>query len=247
MADFNVYVIHSAKPLSNLQEHLEKCGGYTCARIIYKSNRHVNSGGDKEETKKTIVFCSRHTINQLQMAYPQYQNHVNDYNWDSFPVPNEENGETWNLHVSGLPNDFTVADAEKQVVNSLKCLISPKNSDGTVNYTVEFPPRLRETGEISGYGSICFEKHVDRITIKLCKLLLHNTPLSFKKDSTHRRMMTCVWHKTPKLIQDVQPRRILKNPRGFENARRARPAVQQVDVSNLTSDAIPETATSIIS
>src|SRR5665648_143744 len=236
MADFNVYVIHSAKPLANLKQHLEQCGGYTCARIIYKSNRNATAGTDKEETKKTIVFCPRQTIVQLEMAYPQYQSHVSDYNWESFPVPNDENAETWDLHVSGVPNDFTVSDAEKQVIDTLKCIISPLNDDKTRNYTVEFPPRLRETGEICGYGAISFEKHVHHDTVKLCKLLLHNTPLSFKRNRTERRMMTCVWHKLPKATSEQPVRQIMKSTRGFENARRARPAVQQVDVSSLGAE-----------
>ena len=239
MSNFDVYVIHSNKPLDDLKALLDSCGGYTYAGIIYKSLRRINPGHgtvtEKEETRKTIVFCPTSTIQRLEMAYPQYKGRVADYNWESFPVPHTEQGETWDLHVSGVPKDYTVKDAESFVSKALSCILPERSSAGVKNYLVEFATRLRETGEIYGFGHIIFDSSVDRKTVKLCKLILHNTPIPFKTrvpGSAEKRMVTCVWHRPPQPISgEIQVRKILSRPEGM---RRARPAViQQVDVSEL--------------
>lgn len=241
MNNFDVYVIHSNKPLDDLKSLLDSCGGYTYAGIIYKSLRRANLGRgtvtEKEETRKTIVFCPQSTIQRLEMTHPQYKGRVSDYNWETFPTPNTEQGETWDLHVSGVPKDYTVKDAESFVTKALGCLLPERSPDGHRNYVVEFATRLRETGEIYGFGHIIFDNSLDRQTIKLCKLILHNTPISFKTrlpGSAERRMVTCVWHRPPlPMAQGETPiKKIMPRPR--EGVRRARPAIiQQVDVSGL--------------
>ena len=244
MSSFDVYVIHSAKPLGELKGLLDSCGGYVYAGIIYKSLRRQTPGRlpvtEKEETRKTIVFCPQATIQQLELAYPAYKGKIADYNWESFPVPNFEQGETLDLHISGVPKDYTVKDAEDFVKKELQCILPERNCDGCRNYVIEFATRLRETGEIYGFGHIIFDSEVDQKTIKLCKLILHNTPVSFKargSGSAEKRMVTCVWHRPPQPLAPGEPvvRRIMSRPRpGFEGMRRARPAtIQQVDVSEL--------------
>ncbi len=240
MSNFDVHVIHSAKPLDELKGLLEECGGYVYAGIIYKSLRRPNPGRgtvtEKEETRKTIVFCPTATVKQLEISYPQYKGRIADYNWGSFPVPNFEQGETWDLHISGVPNDYTAKDAESFVVKSLNCILPERSETGTRNFVVEFATRLRETGEIYGFGHIVFDGSLDRRVVKLCKLILHNTPLSCKtrvQNSPDKRMVTCVWHRPPqpeemqKAVEGEAPvRRIMM--------RRARPAtIQQIDVSGL--------------
>lgn len=236
MSNFNVYVIHSAKPLDELKNLLKECGGYTYVGIIYRSSRKKSNQGmitEKEETRKTIVFCPADTIKQLEMNYPVYKNSVADYNWSSFPVPHEEQGESWHLHISGVPNDYTVRDAENFVTGSLHCILPQKDAAGKANYQVNFAPRLRETGEIFGFGQIRFNQQVDRETIKLCKVILHNTPIPFKTQPTgERRMVTCVWHRPPQPEMSsrhtVAPHKILQ---------RARPStLRQVDVSGLDQE-----------
>lgn len=249
MNNFDVYVIHSSKPLDDLKTLLDACGGYTYAGIIYKSLRRSNPGRgqttEKEETRKTIVFCPKSTIQKLEMTHPQYRGRVADYNWGSFPVPNRDQGETWDLHVSGIPKDYTVKDAETFVSKSLSCILPERSSTGVKNYVVEFATRLRETGEIYGFGHIIFDSSVDQRTIKLCKLILHNTPVPFKTrvpGGVEKRMVTCVWHRpvrlnsqAPKSSEDEASKRpTIKFRSGVEGMRRARPAVvQQVDVSGL--------------
>lgn len=251
MNDAKVYVIHSAKPLSELKKMLEECGGFTHIGIIYRSHRQGgNRGSQKEETKKTIAICPEKTIRTFEKSFPSYGGKIADYNWESFPFPNEQNGETWNLHISGVPNDFSVRDAEAFVVDSLKCVIKEKEGD-TVNFTTEFAPRLRETGQIHGFGQIDFGKQVDHEVIKLCKLILHNTPLCFK-NSSDKRTVTCVWHRSPQAGEKPTKQKSSKQKSGksektdkkssesntergsyTSSAKRARPA--QVDVSKLSN------------
>src|SRR5680860_339912 len=163
MNSFKVYVIHSADPLIELKNILTECGGYNYAGIIYKSvtpkdgtwaHAPVLRTTRKEETKKTIVFCPETTILCLKKSHPEYEAHVANYNWESFPLPNLELGESWDLHISGVPNDYTVREAEELVKSSLSCVLPHEN-----NYKVSFTPRLRETGEINGCGHIIFESH----------------------------------------------------------------------------------------
>ena len=212
MDGFQVYVIHSSRPLNQLKDTLDQCGGYNYVGIIYKSmkarTQHggSGSGNGKEETKKTIVFCPPQTIRQLELAFPDFGGKVADYNWESFPLPDESLGETWNLHISGVPNDYTDLEAQEFVINSLKVILPQKeksNGCEVVNYKVEFPPRLRETGEINGYGKVIFSDHVDHDMIKLCKIVLNNTPRAFKNNPKERRMISCTWHRNHKATSRV--------------------------------------------
>lgn len=237
-ASFDVYVIHSNKPLDELKHMLETCGGYVYAGIIYKS-LHRNTPGqgpitEKEETRKTIVFCPESTVKQLEETYQQYAGRVADYNWGSFPMPNLDQGETWDLHISGVPKDYTVKDAEALVCEHLSCILPEKNEDGSKNFVVEFTPRLRETGEIYGFGHIIFDKAVDRTTVKMCKIVLHNTPISYKNSASGggKRMITCVWHRPTHMVRENR-KPVRSYPR-FEGVTRGQPvAIKQVDISEL--------------
>jgi hypothetical protein len=248
--NFNVYVIHSAKPLADLKRALEECGGYTYAGIIYKSLHRKNDRGhttEKEETKKTIVFCPEQSIKRLEVDFPTYKGRIASYEWQSFPMPDEQL-ESWNLHISGVPNDYTVRDAELLITNSLSCIL-PVKDEVRVNYTVEFIPRLRETGEIYGYGHINFSEHVNHDLIKLCKLVLHNTPINFKSNPKDKRMVTCVWHRVNNESRDNSKKpespefkekkygKSTPKKQNLTNVRRSKPApVRQVDVSNIAPD-----------
>lgn len=197
MSNLSVYVIHSAKPLAELRAMFEACGEKPFLKIIYKSLK--GQGRRKEETKKTIVFTSDKAIQELETKYPELKEYVVPYDWKTFPLPHLDEGETWDLHISGIPNDYTVAEAEAFVVRTLSYVCPPK-SEGKTNYVVEFAPWSRETGQIRGYGKVKFMGHLDHLTIQLCKLVLHNTPLSFKNNPNERRMVTCIWHRDPEYM-----------------------------------------------
>lgn len=238
--DYKVYVIHSAKPLSELKRLLEECGGYNYVGIIYKSLQRKNKENKpfikKEETKKTIVFCTEQTIRKLETTYPIYKGVIADYNWDSFPLPSEQQGETWDLHISNVPNDYTVREAETFVIETLKCVLPAVDGDKT-NFIVEFIPRLRETGEIYGFGHIRFSPHVDRQLIKLCKLVLHNTPVSSKTNPKQKRIVTCVWYRATQVFSEKAKfnGKNKFNPKRSRPIYRARPAtfVRHVDVTSV--------------
>ena len=235
MDTFNVYVIHSDQPLEEFKLMLNKCGGFKYVGIIYKSIAFRDgSRSRKEETKKTIVMCPETTIQEMKSRHPEYQNPsvVADYKWESFPNPNPGIGESSDLHVSGVPNDYTVREAEELVVRSLAPILSEKNDQGTCNFKISFRARLRETGEINGYGHIIFDKSVPFNTIRLCKLILHNTYVPFKKNSSEKRMVTCTWHRQP---GSETTKRIPRMTKASDVIRRYQPAVT-VDVSKIRAE-----------
>lgn len=194
-----VYVIDSNKPLNDLKRMLNNCGGLTFAKIIYKNSNRGNRGNEKVQTDKTIVICPETTIQKFLQVYKEFDGKVHDYNWSSFPLPREDQGEIWKLHMSGVPNDYTVTDAEDFVIETLSCILKQKNEDGIENFHVEFGARCRESGQIHGHGSITFADHVDHEIAKLCKLILHNTMMNYKDYPENRRMATCVWHRRPEV------------------------------------------------
>lgn len=256
--NFKVYVIHSAKPLSELKKILTECGGYIYAGIIYKSLQRKSKDSDKpitekEETKKTIVFCSEQTVRQLELSHPSYKGMIADYNWESFPMPSEQQGETWNLHISGVPNDYTVREAETFIIDTLKCVLPVYENDKS-NYVVEFTPRLRETGEIYGFGQVRFNAHIDHQLIKLCKLVLHNTPVNCKSDPKQKRMVTCVWHRATQdnMVKSFkyEKNKIKFKPKNSTSivTQRVHPAtvVKHVDVSNIETKESKISLSSII-
>ncbi|MEM3857874.1 MAG: hypothetical protein QW478_00565 [Candidatus Micrarchaeaceae archaeon] len=189
MKNFDVYVIHSNKTIADIKESIRQCGEEPIyVGIIYKT---FDLKGSKQETKKTIIFCSKETKEKLEKI-PEYEGNIEDYDWKSFPIPRVDMNETYDLHISGIPNDYTVKDAENYVESALSCLL-PK--DG--NYQTEFPLRSRQSGEIHGYGHIKFNNNVDIETIKHCKLILHNKLVAFKNYPDKKIITTCVWHRVP--------------------------------------------------
>jgi len=225
-----VYVVDWRKDLRQLRGYLDRCGGYYSVSAIFrwsKKDRRL-----VETNEKTIVICPNHTRVQLELAYPEaFGGRIKEYDWESFPEPNTTEGETTNLHISGVPNDFLEADAVDYVSGQLSCIIS---SD---KYKTEFKLRSRTSGEISGYGQIIFDSSVDPYYRKLCKLMLHNKPLACKNDPNHKMMVRCVWFKpAPVEVPRREPRSRDGKPSessGFSRrAIRVRP-VAKVDVSSV--------------
>lgn len=193
----DVFVIHSKKSINEIKGMFDSLGGETLSyiRIIYKTFKRETPGKilkkEKDETKKTIVFCSESCIKKFKEKYPEYEKAIAPYKWETFPMPCKEGGETHDLHISGIPNDYTGSDADNFIKTSLAPILDKEG-----NYITEFNTMSRETGEIKGYGKITFLPHVPFDIIKLCKLILHNTKIPFKNDPKNRRMVSCVWHKT---------------------------------------------------
>lgn len=181
-----VYVIESVEALSSLEEKL-KAGG-----PIIKANVMCRWDIDKHElveTKnKNIITCLPEVIERFKEVNPNYNNLVKDYNWATFPVPNQDKNETTNLHVTGIPNDFSQKEAESFVIKQLAPILS---SD---HFEVIFGLKSRQSGTIHGFGQIRFAPYVPKETIYLSKILLHHQKLPSKQDSKAVNTVTAVWH-----------------------------------------------------
>lgn len=222
-----VYVFDWRKDLTQLREYLDQCGGYYNVSAIFRWSKKEHCYVETNE--KTIVICPQRTKIQLESAYPQiFGKQIKDYEWDTFPEPKSVEGETTNLHISGLPNDFLESDAKKYVSEQLSSLVS----EGS--YKTDFKLRSRTSGEISGYGQIFFEEGTDLYTIKLCKLMLHNKPIRYKNDSKKTLMVRSVWFKPAPTINRVNgDRENKKSETGITHKTiRIRP-VSKVDVSTV--------------
>lgn len=213
MTSSRIYVIHSNKSIKDISYSLENCGPVQYIGIIYKTHR-TNGKTEKKETQMTIIICPNETMDKFKENHPELLEHISDYNWSTFPMPKEEDGETWDLHVSGIPDDFTELDAKSFIKDSLACILNEVDViDGANlrNYELEFPLRSRGTGFIRGFGKINFGSHVDKTIIKMCKVILHNTPLSRKTGQEHI-MVSCVWHRlSNKLTSLEKPKQIKTN------------------------------------
>ena len=185
MTTLEVYVIHSSKSLSELSSMLNTCGDCRYVGIIYKSIKKP-TGTEKGETRKTIVICDPSCIATFKHTYPEHD--VKDYDWSSFPSPNPAYKESWDLHIAGIPNTHTSKEASDYVNKQLAPIL-----DSSL-YTTDFVTRSRATGEIYGFGKIKFQEGVSTRIIKLCKIVLHNTPVVSRNNST--QMISCVWHRT---------------------------------------------------
>ena len=141
------------------------------------------------ETKnKNQIICKQETIDKLIELYPEYKEKVHNYDWTTFPTPKEEKFETRDLHISGIPNDYSQSEAVEYVHKRLDRLLSRDN------YKVNFELRERNgSGIIHGFGKITFNDNVDMYTRYLCKLILHNKMLLNKKG--WKCMVSTLWHK----------------------------------------------------
>lgn len=176
---YQVYVIGWRRSLTELQSLLNKNGGYISLSAIFrwstKERRMV------ETTDKTMVICPEATINNLKTD-TTFNGQINDYDWSGFPSPTF--GETYNLHISGIPNEFSHEEAVDLVHNYLRNLLRPDQ------YQVQFGLRSRTTGQINGHGDIFFQEGISHDIIKLCKLCLHNKPIIVKGQT---KIIRCVW------------------------------------------------------
>ncbi len=188
MTSPEVFVIAWKKSLPELRNYLDQCGGYLSVSAMFRWSSKERCLVETDD--KTIVICEGPTVRRLEAAYPHlFGGRVNSYDWETFPSPNEAEGETHNLHISGIPNDFQEADAVAYVRRELSPILHDDD------YDVDFKLRSRTTGEISGHGEITFKEGIDLYTIKLCKLMLHNKPLASKTEPGRRMMVRCVWFK----------------------------------------------------
>lgn len=176
----NAYVVYSTKCIQGLRNDISKCGETVDISIMlgwdrYKK-RHVPSND------KNIVICNQQVMECFISSHPDIK--VEPYDWSSFPMYSV--GESLDLHISGIPNDYTQTDAEEYIRDRVSKLVDVSK------FTVYFPYSNRETGSIHGYGTVAFDESVDEYTIKLCKVLLHNKYIEYK-ESKVKSIVSARW------------------------------------------------------
>ena len=186
----NVFVLRTRKNRPELTKILDICGGYYYIGIIYKKSRNTT----KQETDKTIIICPKTTIDGIKH---KYNIRVSDYNWHTFPEPNINYNENWDLHISGMSRDLSASDAVKYITDKLECIlpqiVTDSNGNQVHNFIIDFNSLFRETGLIRGYGTIKFNNHVSKEMRKLCKIVLHNKMTMINGNTNFIR---CFWNKT---------------------------------------------------
>ena len=199
----DAYIINSNKSLPELRTYLENCGGCAALKIIYNKTPE----GFKE-TRNTLVICKVDTIEKLKKI-EVFSNRVKVYDWNRFYSPNEKENENWDLHITGLSQQFTSEIACNFVRERICQIVPEKIRDITSNtltdaYTIRFDFASRETGKIQGFGTIVFHESVSDHELKLCKLALHNCPYIADEKKEERRFLSCTWHKN-KVASSVSP------------------------------------------
>lgn len=175
-----VYIIQNGGSITDIKEMLTKHGGYKHVGIIFRTDKITHQS---HETRKTLVICDSYVMESVKANEKRI---ITDYDWNMFPLPKEVNDrqETWDLHVSCIPNTYTSKQGI-QMVKSLLMNIIPENK-----FTIFLPTRSRQTDEIYGYGTVKFDETVDRELIKLCKLVLHH---AYIPNCVHT--VRCIWNK----------------------------------------------------
>lgn len=181
------YVIVCPKRLEYIQNCLNQSGGYVAAESIFRSPQ----GRLVVETRdKTRVICKETTICKLTEQFKEFEGHIEDYDWETFPDSKSDQHETNDLHISHIPNDFQESEAIEFIQSQLNPLISSDKYELTLKLS------SRSSGEVAGHGTIKFAEDVDHYTRKLCKLILHNKPVASKSNPRKKMVVRCTWHKT---------------------------------------------------
>jgi hypothetical protein len=187
----NAYIINSNKSLTQIRSAVESNGGCAALKIVYNRTKD----GFKE-TNNTLLICKPSTVDKLN-SLEDFKNCIRNYKWSNFYAPNDVKNETWDLHITGLPQNLTSAEAISFVNEKIEKIV-PSSTEYDVPYKIDFDFSSRETGKIHGFGRITFHDKVGMDEIKLCKLALHNCAYTVSGNDS-RRYLSCTWHisKTP--------------------------------------------------
>jgi len=183
--DLKVYVIESPEWIEEISNKMKDSGSYAMLAIMYRWD-----GKQKKlvETRdKNIIVCPEQTIQKFITSFPQFKQKTHNYDWTTFPKPKVEENETEDLHISGIPNDYSREEAIGYIRKELSIILNDED------YDVDFPLHQRSTGIIHGYGCIKFRNHVPVQLKYLCKILLHHKPLVSKRERKPF-MVTAVWN-----------------------------------------------------
>lgn len=202
MENYSVYVLEADECIANIHNKLKLAGDFLYCEIMYRWDKGKRC---LIETKnKNQIICSADTIKKLIELNPEYKDKVQDYDWTTFPFPRDEKFETTDLHISGIPNDYSQNEAMEYVYKRLDRIIARDN------YKVIFELRERNgPGFIHGYGKIIFGENVSNQTKFFCKIILHNKLLLSNKGS--KSMVSSIWHRNQQTRTLKQDKTVKKN------------------------------------
>jgi hypothetical protein len=178
-SEIKVYVLQSSYPIFQIEGDLAKThDGAVYVNAVY---RRSPTGKRQATRDKTLLMCTVRTANELLAIDSKYK--IEPYNWDSFPNPRRDDGETEDLHVTGVPNTMRLDAATNMINTFLSPLKLPAGS-----FEIEMSVGSRTTGNVTGFGKIKFTESVSYETRQLCKLILHN------REYEDSKFISCTWH-----------------------------------------------------
>jgi len=186
LPNFRVYVIESSEALDELRRKLSNAGEIIAVSVMRRWDAEKRA---LLETKnKNRVMCREEVMTKFISLHPEYREYVEDYKWATFPYPKEEKGETTDLHITCIPNDYTQQQAEEIIMSCLDNIGLPHDK-----YRMKFSLKSRELGTINGFCHLIFDRSVPRDTIYIAKLLLHHFPLKAKTSSQISNIVA-IWY-----------------------------------------------------
>lgn len=123
--------------------------------VLYKADEN----GNKVDTKSTLIVASEEALRASKID-------CRPYDFKKFTDPRSDKSQTWDIHVSGFPNNWT----KKQAIDFLRTFLSPCFPQGWFAYF----PVDRETGTIRGYGVMRFRETLTEDDVRKIKLVLHH-------------------------------------------------------------------------
>jgi len=192
--DFSVYVIESSEALDELKRKLSEAGPIISVCIMKRWD--VDKKVLMETKNKNRVMCKSEVMTEFLRGYPDYKEHVEDYKWSTFPYPKQDKGETTDLHITCIPNDYTQQEADAIIANCLSNIGLPREA-----YTMKFPLKSRETGAINGFCHLIPNKTLDIKWVYIIKLLLHHMPIK-AKHSNHVSNIVAIWYIEGKKVRN---------------------------------------------
>jgi len=123
----------------------------------------VDDKGRILDSKRTLIMVQ--TEEDLTKSGLEYR----AYDFSRFSDPKADQGQCWQIHISGFPNTWK----RDQAVTFLKSFLEPIFTGWYLSL-----PTIRETNTIRGYGVITFkDKSITEDQIRQMKLTLHHKAL----------------------------------------------------------------------
>jgi hypothetical protein len=150
---------NSSRSIPALREIFSKQNIAAIVTPMYK----VDEKGRILDSKRTLIMVQAEE--ELIKSGLEYRL----YDFSRFSDPKADQGQCWQIHISGFPNTWK----RDQAVNFLKSFLEPVFTGWYLSL-----PTIRETNTIRGYGVITFkDKSISEDQIRQMKLALHHKAL----------------------------------------------------------------------